>query len=916
MRPSREVILFLVVLVITGFWAFSALSGGPDSAYLQVQIRTSDRYEVPDGIPPSVTEGSILLKLADGVRTPYLPPSDIILPPPITLPLPRLIGLPITMPPPSPSPGFDQLAGLRRMLAVVTGEHDLEAAPDEGDAEGDAEEELVVDTEKSTDVPEEEWPNVYDKLTYRSGDERWGEIQEGKVKRKWGKYGVLDDRESFYWIEKTPRNGRNVGAGDVVRENIVNIEFANTVANFYGLRRRKVPEKEPGRYDLLLKLGADLKDGEWRTEDDAQAALAHAVECLREALLVRADDVEAVMVLSECLRIHGDWDENLALLEDVASRTTDGRIMAALGEVYEAFDLMDQAEAAYRKGLAAMVTDTGLLRRLAALRFALGDVDEAAKLYDELCRFGAVDADRVAGHLGMGLVALKRGDLDAALKAAETAEQGLPEPSPETLALRAAIFYLKGDRVQAAELAKAAMAIAPLDGAPARTLGLALALDDSYGEAKDALNSSMAADPFHYSDACMGLGLVAHLEGLYEDSVELYERAAAAAPRDPYLHYILGVSYNRDGRLDEAQERLMTALRLAPEFVDVLRHLGLVHQGRGEWTASVKYLARAVELEPDDADLRYVLASSLLRDESLAKKVRLERARAHITRMLELRMDDPLALNVLGYVIYSLDPDQGVDARAKFDRVERLRPKLEDPDGTYARTCGQMIRDHDSKVIWRDLFEGRELRERWITFPAGWVLCRPTNGFLEFEVRKQQEGKDALFFQYLKQTERGELVEMTAEVIVPEGEDVNFGLTIAKRRKAGGSRSNSGVTGELTVGRDFQGKMVMRRIDPRHKEGKWMPILLDPKDPESVRDWPSTPGQPVRVTIQRTGDRRRGLFDVYINDDLVIDDLDISTLGNRGDLLSVGFTGRGGTMGRSWKVKVKSFEMSLSLQSR
>jgi tetratricopeptide (TPR) repeat protein len=914
MRPTKEVVLFLVVLAIAGLWAFSALSGGPDPRYLKVIDRIPDsRFSVEKEIDPSVAGQCTSLAIGEGVRTPYLPPSDIILPPPITLPLPRMIGLPVTMPPPCPAPGFDRLAGLRRKLAVVTGEHAGEEPPEEGAVDEAVEEELGLETEKATDIPEEDWPRIYDALTYRSGDKRWGEIKEGKVKRKWGKYGIRDDREPFYWIEKNPRTGRPVGAGEVVRENIVHIEFADTVENFFGLRRRKVQEKEPGRYDGLMALATDLRTGEWRTEEDAQEALGYAVECLREALAVRSDDVEAVLALSACLREHGDWDENLALLEDVASRTTDGSVLAALGEVYEAFDLHDQAESAYRRGLAADVTDSDLRRRLADLRFALGDVKEAAKLYAELTSFGGDDADRIAGHVGTGLVALRRGDLGEALEAAQTAEQGLPEPSPETLSLRAAVHYLKGDRVQAAELAKAALAVDTHDRGAARTLALSLALDDSYAEAREALAAALAADPFLYADACMGLGLVAHLEGKYEDSVEFYERAAAAAPRDPYLQYILGVSYNRDGRLDEALERLTAALCLAPEFTDVLRQLGLLYQARGEWSASVKFLTRAVELEPDDPELRYVLVSSLIRDESLAKKVRLERARAHVARMNELRMDDPLALNAEGYIIYSLDPDQGAEARTKFERVMRLRKKDDDPDGTYAKTCFEMILEHESRVIWRDTFEGRELREKWFTHPKSWVLSRAKDGYLELETRRQQEGEDAFFFQYLKQVERGQLVEITAEFEIAADEDVNVGLTISKRKRSR-TGTTSAVQGEITVGRSFQNKMVMRTIHARQKVAQWTPVLADPKDPESGRDWPDTPGQPVRVTIQRTGDRRRGLFDVYVNDELVIDDLDIGTLGNRGDLLSVGITARGGTSNRSWKIKVKSFEMVLSLQ--
>jgi len=108
------------------------------------------------------------------------------------------------------------------------------------------------------------------------------------------------------------------------------------------------------------------------------------------------------------------------------------------------------------------------------------------------------------------------------------------------------------------------------------------------------------------------IGRMLVLEGDFGSARELLDRAAAAAPRDPYLRLELAGLALRMGRIDDATREARQALALAPDDPDVLRS------------------AAEALLAVSDGDARL-----------------LEEARVALEKLLTLREEDPDALQAL-----------------------------------------------------------------------------------------------------------------------------------------------------------------------------------------------------------------------------------------------------------------------------
>jgi tetratricopeptide (TPR) repeat protein len=89
---------------------------------------------------------------------------------------------------------------------------------------------------------------------------------------------------------------------------------------------------------------------------------------------------------------------------------------------------------------------------------------------------------------------------------------------------------------------------------------------------------------------------------------------AAVALKADYApaHYQLAVTYERQGRLDDAVGKMESVARYNPYDVGVAFQLGMLYMRRstdGDWTRARLALERAVELAPTYANARWFLAS-------------------------------------------------------------------------------------------------------------------------------------------------------------------------------------------------------------------------------------------------------------------------------------------------------------------
>ena len=95
-------------------------------------------------------------------------------------------------------------------------------------------------------------------------------------------------------------------------------------------------------------------------------------------------------------------------------------------------------------------------------------------------------------------------------------------------------------------------------------------------QAKVLYQQILQTEPDH-PDALHYLGAIASNEGRHQQAVELIGRAASIRPSRS-MHYNLGNAFKALGRLEEAEQRLLTAKQLAPENVDVYVYLAQLYR--------------------------------------------------------------------------------------------------------------------------------------------------------------------------------------------------------------------------------------------------------------------------------------------------------------------------------------------------
>lgn len=141
-------------------------------------------------------------------------------------------------------------------------------------------------------------------------------------------------------------------------------------------------------------------------------------------------------------------------------------------------------------------------------------------------------------------------------------------------------------------------------------------------KAEHYLSRAVAADPVH--PARVLLGIAYEKTGRDEQAEATYREALRRRPGDPQALNALGYFYAYRGyRIGLAVELLQRALQLAPEEGAIIDSLGWALYQRGDLTAAIRQLRRAVAALPGDAEVRFhfgvALARAGLRDPALVE---------------------------------------------------------------------------------------------------------------------------------------------------------------------------------------------------------------------------------------------------------------------------------------------------------
>ena len=409
-------------------------------------------------------------------------------------------------------------------------------------------------------------------------------------------------------------------------------------------------------------------------------------------------------LLAEIAAQRGQFALSAEVFLDLAKSTRDPRVVRRAAEMafharqYDAaleaarlwLDLEPESQAA-RQMLSTLLLATGRVEELAgslALDLAaegprVGDAlirlvrafarypDKLAiqRLFDQLTQpyLGLAEAHFVRAHVALdaGLADLARSEIDRALELrpawdlaamfkAELLPKGAAQldflktwlaanPEAQEVRLGYARALVSEKRYEESRTEFRRLLAANQDNADMLyAVGiLSLQLNDA-AEAERQLKRFVEIGRGDLDPARFYLGQIADQAGRPEDALRWYDQVAAGEHATPAKLRAAQVLL-RQGKLDEARERLATARAEAPEDVSLLVAEAQLLRDAGRYAEAFAFLAQALEVQPDQPDILYETA---LAAEKLGYVDVLER---HLRHLIALQPDSSLAYNALGY---------------------------------------------------------------------------------------------------------------------------------------------------------------------------------------------------------------------------------------------------------------------------
>lgn len=221
----------------------------------------------------------------------------------------------------------------------------------------------------------------------------------------------------------------------------------------------------------------------------------------------------------------------------------------------------------------------------------------------------AVPADPLASH-EEAMRAVRRIDRPESIDRAVEIFQRRLAQEPDSAAAHAGLARAYWERArtasaggdpmfleQAEGVAREAVRLDPYLADARVSLGLVHLARKRPEEARRELERALELDPGN-ADAHYGLGEVADSLDRPEEAEGHYSRALELAPT-PLYSDALGSLYYAQGRYEQAEERFLASLEIAPDDVHALRNLGALYYARGRVDEAAAMFQKALIIQPN-----------------------------------------------------------------------------------------------------------------------------------------------------------------------------------------------------------------------------------------------------------------------------------------------------------------------------
>jgi tetratricopeptide (TPR) repeat protein len=168
------------------------------------------------------------------------------------------------------------------------------------------------------------------------------------------------------------------------------------------------------------------------------------------------------------------------------------------------------------------------------------------------------------------------------------------------------------------------------------------------------------------------------------------QKAMKLAPGNPYVQYVMGMTYLLPGQFAQAKPYLETSVSIDPQEAPSLSALGTVRYRLRDYRGAIEVLTKAVQLDAEEWRAEWLLASAYLGEKDYAQ------ARNHAERALQIDKDKAAQVRlVLGQTLAALGDRAG--ATAAFEAFAAQFPK--DPNAPQAREWARTMREAPQRKI-------------------------------------------------------------------------------------------------------------------------------------------------------------------------------------------------------------------------
>jgi Tfp pilus assembly protein PilF len=351
-------------------------------------------------------------------------------------------------------------------------------------------------------------------------------------------------------------------------------------------------------------------------------------------------------------------------------------------ELKQALELFERAY--------ALAPEVDIARSLVATTLRLGDRERAARYFREYAALlTGTNAPPAAARAELGAALSAAGLLAEAIAELGAAVAAAPD-NLDALLLLARAHLRRGEIPAAGRALEAAVARGREDARLYAALAEVYEAGGYFENAIPAMRLAIARDPGNESYHVRYGLLLTDTKAPAAAVIRLRE-ALTQFPGSPRLWLALGIAQLNDGKNEDAQQSFARVLELDRRSVPALAYLGTVHAERGQLAEAVAYYERAIAADPQGPVPYYLAADALLK----FAEVDTARVEKYLARAVELDPDFASARLALGRLY--VRREQWDEAAKQLEQAVRLAPQLADARYQLGRVYVRLKRQEEAK---------------------------------------------------------------------------------------------------------------------------------------------------------------------------------------------------------------------------